>query len=108
MSRSVPPQVAGTRRLLSRVRDLMAGEGSAEQRLDAVVRIIAAEMVSEVCSLYVMRAGEVLELFATQGLKAEAIHLTRLRVGEGLVGAIWLLPALARFLINPEKLRNKA
>lgn len=88
MSRSVPPKVAGTRRLLSRVRDLMAGEGSAEQRLDAIVRIIAAEMVSEVCSLYVMRAGEVLELFATQGLKAEAIHLTRLRVGEGLVGAI--------------------
>jgi predicted RND superfamily exporter protein len=25
-----------------------------------------------------------------------------------MIGAIWLLPALARFLINPEKLRNKA
>ena len=25
-----------------------------------------------------------------------------------MVGAIWLLPALARFLIKPEKLRQKA
>ena len=81
-------QVAGTRRLLGRVRDLMAGEGSAENRLDAIVRIIAAELVAEVCSVYVLRAGEVLELFATQGLKQEAIHQTRLRVGEGLVGHI--------------------
>jgi phosphotransferase system enzyme I (PtsP) len=45
-------------------------------------------MVAEVCSVYVMRAGEVLELFATRGLRAEAIHKTRLRVGEGLVGDI--------------------
>ena len=35
-----------------------------------------------------MRAGEVLELFATEGLKKEAVHKTRLRVGEGLVGDI--------------------
>ena len=49
--------------------------------------MIAADMVAEVCSAYVMRAGEVLELFATEGLKPEAVHQTRLRVGEGLVGA---------------------
>jgi phosphotransferase system, enzyme I, PtsP len=41
-----------------------------------------------VCSAYVMRAGEVLELFATEGLRPEAVHRTRLRVGEGLVGVI--------------------
>jgi phosphotransferase system enzyme I (PtsP) len=35
-----------------------------------------------------MRAGEVLELFATEGLRPEAVHRTRLRVGEGLVGLI--------------------
>ena len=45
-------------------------------------------MVAEVCSAYVMRAGEVLELFATEGLRPEAVHRTRLRVGEGLVGRI--------------------
>jgi phosphotransferase system enzyme I (PtsP) len=56
--------------------------------LDEVVRTIAGAMVAEVCSIYVQRAGEVLELFATEGLKAEAVHLTRLRVGEGLVGDI--------------------
>ncbi|MBL8837038.1 MAG: phosphoenolpyruvate--protein phosphotransferase [Alphaproteobacteria bacterium] len=78
----------GTRRLLKRLRDLMAGGGSSQDRLDEVVRIIAADLVAEVCSIYVMRPGEVLELFATQGLKREAVHHTRLRVGEGLVGDI--------------------
>jgi phosphotransferase system, enzyme I, PtsP len=77
-----------TRRLLRRLRDIMAGSGSAQERLDRIVRIIAAEMVAEVCSAYVMRAGEVLELFATEGLRPEAVHRTRLRVGEGLVGVI--------------------
>jgi phosphotransferase system, enzyme I, PtsP len=84
------PQAAvpGSRRVLRRLRDAMAGSGSAQQRLDAVVHIIAGEMVAEVCSIYVMRAGEVLELFATEGLRPEAVHRTRLRVGEGLVGVI--------------------
>ncbi len=77
-----------SRRLLARVRDVMAGEGTAQQRLDKIVLIIAADMVAEVCSLYVMRAGEVLELFGTEGLNASAVHNTRLRVGEGLIGLI--------------------
>jgi phosphotransferase system, enzyme I, PtsP len=80
--------VPGSRRVLRRLRDTMAGSGTAQQRLDAVVHIIAGEMVAEVCSIYVMRAGEVLELFATEGLRPEAVHRTRLRVGEGLVGVI--------------------
>jgi phosphotransferase system, enzyme I, PtsP len=78
----------GSRRLLRRLRDVMAGSGTAQQRLNEVVKIIAADMVAEVCSCYVMRAGEVLELFATEGLRPEAVHRTRLRVGEGLVGVI--------------------
>ncbi|HEX3952138.1 MAG TPA: phosphoenolpyruvate--protein phosphotransferase [Stellaceae bacterium] len=77
-----------TRRLLRRLRGVMAASGGAQERLDRIVRIVAAEMVAEVCSAYVMRAGEVLELFATEGLRAEAVHRTRLRVGEGLVGLI--------------------
>ena len=79
---------AGTRRLLRQLRDVMAALGTAQERLDRIVRIVAAEMVAEVCSAYVMRAGEVLELFATEGLRREAVHRTRLRVGEGLVGVI--------------------
>ena len=78
----------GTRRLLRRLRDVMAGAGDAQERLNRIVRIIAAEMVAEVCSFYILRPGEVLELFATQGLKQEAVHRTRLRVGEGIVGDV--------------------
>ena len=87
---SPPPGAAatGTRRLLRRLRDVMAALGSAQERLDRIVLLVAAEMVAEVCSIYVMRAGEVLELFATEGLRPEAVHRTRLRVGEGLVGGI--------------------
>ena len=51
-----------------------------------LVRLVAAELVSEVCSIYVMRPGEVLELAATEGLRMDAIGTTRLRVGEGIVG----------------------
>jgi phosphotransferase system enzyme I (PtsP) len=78
----------GARRLLKRLRDLMAGGGTGQERLNQTVRIIAADMVAEVCSIYLMRPGEVLELFATQGLKQEAVHKTRLAVGEGLIGDI--------------------
>ena len=83
------PYVAMTsRRLLARLRDIMAGSGAAQERLDKIVRLIAADMVAEVCSCYLMRAGEVLELFATIGLNPEAVHRTRLRVSEGIVGDI--------------------
>jgi phosphotransferase system enzyme I (PtsP) len=86
--RPPPDPVATTRRLLRRLRGIMAGSGAAQERLDRIVRVVATEMVAEVCSAYIMRAGEVLELFATEGLRPEAVHRTRLRVGEGLVGRI--------------------
>jgi len=76
------------RRLLGRLREYMAGGGTVQDRLDRTVRLIGEELRSDVCSCYVMRAGEVLELFATQGLSQDAVHLTRLRVGEGLIGEI--------------------
>src|ERR1700712_2895161 len=71
------------RRLLSRLRNLRA-HGSAP--LSALVQLVAAEMVSEVCSIYVQRPGDILELAATEGLNQVAIGRTRLRVGEGIVG----------------------
>ncbi|HLZ67130.1 MAG TPA: phosphoenolpyruvate--protein phosphotransferase [Aliidongia sp.] len=80
--------VTGARRLLGRLRDVMAGTGNAQERLDQIVQLIAADMEAEVCSAYIMRAGDILELCATEGLFPESVHRTRLRVGEGLVGVI--------------------
>ncbi|WP_284223449.1 phosphoenolpyruvate--protein phosphotransferase [Brevundimonas denitrificans] len=78
----------GPRNLLRQIREAMAGAAPAQERLDTVVRIIAQSMVAEVCSIYLRRASGELELFATQGLKPEAVHTTRLRPGEGLVGEV--------------------
>ena len=78
----------GPRNLLRQIREAMAGAAPAQQRLDEVVRIVAQSMVAEVCSIYLRRASGELELFATQGLKPEAVHNTRLRPGEGLVGEV--------------------
>jgi phosphotransferase system enzyme I (PtsP) len=78
----------GPRNLLRQIREAMAGASPAQERLDKVVRIIAQSMVAEVCSIYLRRASGELELFATQGLKREAVHTTRLRPGEGLVGEV--------------------
>ena len=86
-----PPQTLGwigSRRLLRQLRDLMKGGGSVQDRLNRTVALIADDMVAEVCSFYLLRAGEVLELFATKGLSPEAVHRTRLRLGEGIVGDI--------------------
>ncbi len=81
-----PP--AGPRVLLRRLREIMAEPISAQERLDKIVTQIAANMVAEVCSAYVLRADGVLELYATEGLKREAVHHAQLRVGHGLVGTI--------------------
>jgi phosphotransferase system, enzyme I, PtsP len=83
-----PPEHGGARRLLRRMIELMAAPVTPEERLDRIVGMIAADIVAEVCSVYVRRAGDILELFATQGLRSTAVHQTRLRVGEGLVGLI--------------------
>ncbi len=74
----------GARRLLRQLRDIMAGPGSAQEQLDLIVTLIARELVAEVCSIYLRRAGDALELFATEGLRPDAVHNTRLMVGEGL------------------------
>jgi len=78
----------GPRNLLRQIREAMADGGPAQDRLDTVVRIIARSMVAEVCSIYLRRASGELELFATEGLNRAAVHTTRLRPGEGLVGEV--------------------
>lgn len=80
--------IGGPRLLLRRLREVMAEPISPQERLDKIVIHIAANMVAEVCSVYVLRADGRLELFATEGLNREAVHLTTMRKGEGLVGLI--------------------
>ena len=80
--------IRGPRSLLRQIREAMAGQEPAQTKLDMVVKIIGQSMVAEVCSIYLRRASGDLELFATEGLSQNAVHVTRLRRGEGLVGEI--------------------
>ena len=75
------------RQILTRLHEVMASRLHAQGKLDQVVDIIAECLDSEVCSIYLLREG-MLELFATHGLNAEAVHVTRMAIGEGLVGTI--------------------
>ncbi len=78
---------AAAREILTGLHDVMASRGGAQSKLDKVVDLIAEAMKSEVCSIYLLRDNQ-LELFATHGLRKEAVHVTRLAMGEGLVGTI--------------------
>jgi phosphotransferase system enzyme I (PtsP) len=80
--------LGGPRVLLRRLREVMAEPVSAQERLDKIVVLIAANMVAEVCSVYVLRVDGTLELYATEGLKREAVHQTVMRIDEGLVGLV--------------------
>jgi phosphotransferase system enzyme I (PtsP) len=77
-----------SRKLLGRLRDAMAEESAGQTRLDKITHLIADSIGTEVCSIYLFRDPDTLELCATEGLKAEAVHQTRLRLGEGLVGRV--------------------
>ena len=70
-----------SRRLLKRLRDVLAMPGKGQDRLDRITNLIADSMATEVCSIYLFRDGETLELFATRGLRAAAVHQTRMRLG---------------------------
>ncbi len=95
-------RMASPRRLLARLRELLA-HGTAP--LPDLVRLVAAELVSEVCSVYAARPGEILELVATEGLNPQAIGRTRLRVGEGIVG---LCAATAQVMNLPDAQNHPA
>lgn len=78
----------GPRRLLGRIRDLMAVQEDAQARLDRLTDIIAEEMGADVCSIYLVLPSGALELSATHGLNAESVHSVRLKPDEGLVGVV--------------------
>jgi phosphotransferase system enzyme I (PtsP) len=77
-----------SRKLLGRLRDAMASDIAGQARLDKITHLIADSMGTEVCSVYLFRDEETLELCATEGLQPEAVHQTRMRLGEGLVGRV--------------------
>lgn len=80
--------ISGPRVLLKQLRETMAEPLASQARLDKIVNLIADNMHADVCSFYVLRDDGALELFATRGLAASAVHMTTLRLGEGLVGLI--------------------
>jgi len=79
--------VEAARTILTSLHEVMASRSNAQAKLNNVVEVIGESLDSEVCSIYLLREG-MLELFATRGLAQEAVHVTRMAVGEGLVGTI--------------------
>lgn len=77
-----------SRKLLGRLRDAMAGDDAGQARLDKITHLIATSMGCEVCSIYLFRDEDTLELCATEGLNKDAVHQTRMKMGEGLVGRV--------------------
>jgi len=77
-----------SRGLLKRLRETLAMEGAGQERLDKITHLIADNMGTHVCSVYLLRDPETLELCATEGLNPDSVHQTRLRIGEGLVGRV--------------------
>jgi phosphotransferase system enzyme I (PtsP) len=77
-----------SRKLLGRLRDTMANEAAGQERLDQITHLTADSMGTEVCSIYLFRDDETLELCATQGLNPDSVHQTRMKLGEGLVGRV--------------------
>jgi phosphotransferase system, enzyme I, PtsP len=80
------PGETSLRVIMRRLRQIMGEESDGQDKLDRIVRQIAGVMVAEVCSIYLKRQDGSLELFASEGLNPDAVHKTRLKRGEGLVG----------------------
>jgi phosphotransferase system enzyme I (PtsP) len=89
-TRAVMPErsESDSRKLLRRLRDTLASKAEGQARLDQIVQQIAESMRTDVCSIYLFRDNDTLELYASKGLRAESVHKTRLRLGEGLVGRV--------------------
>jgi len=74
--------------LLREIRDVMASGGAAKSKLNSVVNAISAGLGVNVCSVYLLRAGDVLELFANIGFRENSVHKVRLGIGRGLIGEV--------------------
>ncbi len=99
------PSETALRLIMRRLREIMGEEGDGQDKLDRIVRQIAGVMVADVCSIYLKRQDGSLELFATEGLNPNAVHSTRLKRGEGLVGRC---AELATIVNEPEASKHPA
>ncbi|QYX57851.1 phosphoenolpyruvate--protein phosphotransferase [Roseovarius sp. SCSIO 43702] len=90
--------ITDSRQMLGRLREALSADAGGQDRLDAITALISEEMHTEVCSIYLFRDEDTLELCATEGLNPEAVHQTRMKLGEGLVGRV----ARTGKLINTE------
>ena len=77
-----------SRKLLRRLRDVLSMPAKGQERLDSITHLIASSMGTEVCSIYLFCDSETLELCATEGLRKDSVHKTRMKIGEGLVGRV--------------------
>ncbi|HEU0223784.1 MAG TPA: phosphoenolpyruvate--protein phosphotransferase [Paracoccaceae bacterium] len=84
----LPRKGVESRILLKRLAEVMKEPGTGQERLDRITRMIASSMEADVCSVYLRRDEATLELCATEGLRPEAVHVSRLKFGQGLVGRI--------------------
>ncbi len=84
----MPLTMEGPRLLLRRLRKVMVDYSDYQVRLNHIVQLIATSMNVEVCSIYLRCTDDTLELYATEGLSQEAVHQTKIRFGEGLVGNV--------------------
>src|SRR5690606_17288662 len=85
---SMATAIGRPRILLRQLRETMAEPLASQERPDKIVDLIAKNMRADAGSVYVLRDDGHLELFATHGLRPDAVHVTTLRLGEGLVGLI--------------------
>ena len=83
MERSLKPLA-----FLRHLREILTLNASGQDRMDIIMRLISEYMVTDVCSLYICRSDNSLELYATHGLNKDAVHRTTLRIGEGVIGHI--------------------
>lgn len=90
MTHHVQNKIISVKQILNAIRELMKKEKDRQKQLEQIVRVVADSLHMDVCSLYVLRPGDLLELYATKGLDPKAVHETFLRVGEGLIGEIAL------------------
>jgi len=79
-------QTTGWRHMLRAVRDAVAMDATAADRLNRAVAVIADALTADVCSLYLQQRDGAMILAATHGLRPDAVFRTRLSGGEGLVG----------------------
>ncbi len=80
--------LSSPRQMMLRLRDIMDEDIAPEHKLDRIVALIARELRADICSCFIQRAGEVIELFSVTGLPPDMAHTAKLRVGEGFIGDI--------------------